>query len=83
MSPIKRIRLHVFKLKQKDFADLAGVQQSTVSRWEAGTSLSWPEMQRIREAASKAGIRWDDKWFFEPAPERIVRRSAKQTGAAA
>lgn len=69
MNPIKHIRKNVLKMKQHEFAAIAGVNQGTVSRWEAGDlNPSLGEMAAIREAAkSKRG--WSDRLFFE-APER-------------
>jgi DNA-binding transcriptional regulator YiaG len=73
MSPIQHIRLNVFKVKQAEFAKLAGTNQSAVSRWEDDSKHFEPsreEMANIRAAASDLGIKWDDRWFFEvPAPE--------------
>lgn len=44
----KHIRTKVFRMKQQQFADLAGVPQSRVSRWEHGTAQpSLDEMARI------------------------------------
>lgn len=73
MNAIRHIRKNVFRLKQQEFAAIAGVQQSTVSRWERGeASPSLDEMAAIREAArGKRG--WSDKLFFE-APD-LVRAS--------
>lgn len=65
MSPIEHIRRHVFRMTQKDFSEVAGVRQSTISRWENGVPLSHREMTAIREAAAERGLPWDDRWFFE------------------
>lgn len=77
MTQIAHIRQSIFKMTQKDFADLAGVRQSSVSRWERGTPLSHREMAAIRSAAIERGILWNDAWFFEapPAPRRPVASS--------
>lgn len=72
MSAIRHIRKQVFKVRQAEFAAIAGVTQATVSRWERGGAPSLEEMQRIREAAAARRLRWQDKWFFEmpsPAPQ--------------
>ena len=67
MNPILHIRKNVFRLKQRDFADVVGVQQSTISRWERGESFpTLNEMHSIRAAARERGKRWQDRWFFEP-----------------
>ena len=66
MNPIAHIRKEVFRMKQSDFAALAGVAQSTVSRWEKhGVPPTLAEMQAIREAAANRKIRWNDTLFFE------------------
>ena len=69
MNPMKHIRKNLFKANQQAFAQIAGVQQSTISRWENGAGApSLEEMQRIREAAAKLkGVRWNDRLFFEAA----------------
>jgi transcriptional regulator with XRE-family HTH domain len=65
MNPIKHIRTKIFGLKQAEFAQLAGVASSSVSRWENGVPISVDEMRSIRDAARERGISWDDSWFFE------------------
>lgn len=73
MNAIRHIRTKVFKVKQAEFASIAGVTQATVSRWEAVKNPATPsldEMARIREAAFKRRHRWSDRLFFEtPADE--------------
>jgi transcriptional regulator with XRE-family HTH domain len=67
MNAIHHIRCNVFGVTQKDFASFAGVQQSTVSRWENGTAVpSLAELQSIRKAAAKRKLKakWDDRLFF-------------------
>ena len=82
MNTIERIRKLVFGLTQAEFATVAGVRQSTVSRWENGVPLSHREMTAIRAAAAKREIAWSDAWFFEPAPDLVSAR-AEAEGAAA
>ena len=68
MSTIRHIRTKVFKVKQAEFARIAGANQSAVSRWEAENSKFEPgrdEMENIRVAARERGLEWDDRWFFE------------------
>ena len=65
MRPIEFIRTRVFKQTQASFAKLAGVTQGTVSKWEAGSlAPSQDEMARIRTAAIRSAMIWDDEWFF-------------------
>lgn len=77
MSAIRHIRKNVFQLGQKEFAEVAGVTQSTVSRWENGVSPSLDELERIRVAAFGRGIEWSDALFFESP----VGSSAGEAGA--
>jgi transcriptional regulator with XRE-family HTH domain len=64
-NTLRHIRKHVFRLTQTEFADLAGVAQSSVSRWEKGTPPALNELRAIRQAATKRGLNWDDSLFFE------------------
>ncbi|MBY3582235.1 helix-turn-helix domain-containing protein [Rhizobium bangladeshense] len=82
MRPIEFIRTQVFKQTQAAFARLAGVSQSTVSKWEAGVlAPSQEEMVRIRSAAIRLAIGWErepwqDEWFFViPKELRLSRAS--------
>lgn len=65
MTPIEHIRKSVFRLTQREFAEVVGVAQPTVSRWERGVPIASGEMSSIRSEAFARGIAWDDKWFFE------------------
>lgn len=71
MNALKHIRKNVLRVRQKEFACLIGVAQSTVSRWENGEPTpSLSEMAAIRNLAKERGISWRDSWFFEdPAVE--------------
>lgn len=72
MNAVKHIRTQVFKLAQAAFAEVAGVSQPTVSRWEQqGMSPSRDDMARIRNAALDRGLEWNDSWFFD-APEEVA-----------
>lgn len=70
MNQMRHIRKNVFRLKQADFAALAGVTQATVSRWESGEwEPTREQLALIRCEAVKIGIAWDDALFFElPSP---------------
>jgi DNA-binding transcriptional regulator YiaG len=76
MNAIEHIRTRVFKLKQGPFAELAGVSQPTVSRWEQdslpGSQPDRDEMERIRKAAIDRGLEWNDSWFFQTFPDDEV-----------
>jgi transcriptional regulator with XRE-family HTH domain len=70
MKAIHHIRKDRFGLTQVEFAKLAGVAQTTVSRWEAGElDPSLEDMARIRAAAFERSIKWQDKWFFTDIEE--------------
>jgi transcriptional regulator with XRE-family HTH domain len=65
MNAWQTIRVKVFRCSQIEMAEIAGVRQSTISRWENG--LLVPEhtaLKHIRNEAARRGIVWDDKWFF-------------------
>lgn len=69
MNGIKYIRKSVFGQNQCAFADMLGVAQSTVSRWERGkVALMFDDMVKIRNIARGRGFWWQDSWFFE-APQ--------------
>jgi DNA-binding transcriptional regulator YiaG len=66
MHPIEHIRKRIFDVTQVEFSQIAGTTQASVSRWESGElHPDRAEMERIRKAARKQGIAWDDRWFFE------------------
>lgn len=65
MNQWLRIRRNVFRVTQIEMAQIAGVKQPTISRWERG--LREPgisHLQRIRAEARRRKLRWDDRWFF-------------------
>ena len=72
MNTIKHIRKNILKLKQHEFAAIAGVNQATVSRWEKGVlAPSLDEMAAIRaKAVGKRG--WNDRLFFEVPDEGVA-----------
>lgn len=71
MNVIKHIRARVFDdITQAAFAEVAGVTQATVSRWENGEfEPNRDDLDRIRRAAMEQGKTWEDRWFFE-VPEQ-------------
>jgi len=85
MNAIKAIRKNVFCVTQQEFATIANVTQSSVSRWESGIAPTLEEMANIRNAALSRGLVWDDRWFFEAplVPDKAEMSKAEPTGAAA
>lgn len=72
MNQISYIRRHVFRIKQTELAEIAGVPQSVICRWERDRlQPRLPALRRIRSAAIERGLDWDDRWFFE-APEKAA-----------
>lgn len=72
MRPIEHIRRNVLRLSQVEMAELIGVTQPTVSRWENGEfEPSMAAMEIIRATARARKIRWSDRWFFE-TPSRVA-----------
>jgi transcriptional regulator with XRE-family HTH domain len=70
MNAITHVRTSVLRMTQAAFAEVAGVKQATVSRWESGEfDPGLDHLSRIRQAVLDRGQPWDDSWFFEvPAP---------------
>ncbi|WP_293862338.1 helix-turn-helix domain-containing protein [uncultured Alsobacter sp.] len=69
MSPIKNIRVNLFKLTQPEFARVIGVDQGTVSRWERGMDPTLGQALKIKEAALARGLEWDSDLLFQVAPD--------------
>ena len=70
MNALRTIRKDVFRITQLEFAALAGVSQSAVSRWESGVEPTLEEVRKIRQAAACRGISPEvDRLLFE-APEK-------------
>lgn len=66
MNPLLYIRKSLFELTQVEFAALVGTSQATVSKWEAGElEPDRAHMDRIRRAAARRRLDWDDRLFFE------------------
>lgn len=72
MNAVEHIRTQVFKLKQGPFAEVAGVSQATVSRWEKqGKEPSREKLDNIRKAAIERGLQWSDSFFFEKPHDQV------------
>lgn len=68
MNQIKHIRTNIFGVSQTAFAEIAGVKQASVSRWESSSNPTMPtlaEMKAIRDAALIRGLNWNDSFFFQ------------------
>lgn len=66
MKPVEHIRTKVFGISQTAFAELAGVSQPTVSRWEQGTlEPGRDELERIRDEARRRKLPWKDSLLFD------------------
>jgi transcriptional regulator with XRE-family HTH domain len=67
LSTARYIREHVFGIPtQAEFARLLNYTQATISRIETGEIRAGPDFQeRVRDAARKRKIKWNDSWFFE------------------
>lgn len=76
-TPLKHIRKQVLKVTQRRLAEIAGVSQATVSRWEDGElSPDLTEMAAIRSEAINLGRDWDDALFFTK-PEQAAEAGAE------
>lgn len=64
-NPMGFIRTYVFAVSQRTFADLLGVTQPAVSKWEVKGSCEYETMCSIRDIASRLKLDWDDSFFFE------------------
>lgn len=73
MHPIERIRVKVFRVNQAEFALIAKVAQSTVSKWERGEfEPSRDHLVKIRDEALKRELSLNDGWFFDRVQPRQV-----------
>jgi DNA-binding transcriptional regulator YiaG len=85
MNAVEYIRTRVFKLTQAPFAEIAGVSQPTVSRWEEdGFVRSEPtreQMNLIRSEAIRRGLPWSDSWFFQTFPDEPTGDAERESAA--
>ena len=66
MSTMKHVRTVVLGLSQTEFAEVTGVNQATVSRWDQDKAFpDLKAMRKIREFAKSRDIPWDDSVFFD------------------
>ena len=66
MRALRRIRQEVFELTLAQMAEIAGVSQATLSKWENGIHpADFEAVARIRDEATCRGLTWDDAWLFE------------------
>lgn len=65
MNAIKTIRKDVLHLTLRELAEILGVSQGTVSKWENGQHGPTVEhLAKVRAYAQRSGIAWSDSWFF-------------------
>ncbi|MDR7037372.1 transcriptional regulator with XRE-family HTH domain [Methylobacterium sp. BE186] len=82
MTPLLFIRSQVLKITQTQMAAIAGVGQSTVSKWERGSlEPSRDELARIRAEARRRRIKWRDEWFFVSPPSAPVLSNETEAAA--
>ena len=74
MSAIRHIRQSVFKMTQTAFAEETDIAQSTLSRWELGAEPTLEGVRKIRAAALRRGLGWDEDWFLLPADDGPCRQ---------
>jgi transcriptional regulator with XRE-family HTH domain len=83
VHPIRHIREKVLGLTQAQLAELTGVSQGTVSRWEQGKlEPTRDELSKMRDAAQRKGVEWNDAWFFDIPPRKKTKRTYEARGAA-
>ena len=63
LNMMRFLRKKVLRMTQEEMAELTGVNQATVSRWETGDlEPSIGQIRLVREAAIAAGVEWNDRW---------------------
>lgn len=72
MTPIRYIRTKILKINQTRLAEICGVGQGTISRWENDTAPGLPDagdLASIRDYAKDNGIPLEERLFFEVPSE--------------
>jgi len=71
MLRIERIRTEILHLTQVEMAEITGVRQATVSRWESGelvpTTQNWAAIRdAVKELPKNPRTpKWSDAWVLE------------------
>jgi transcriptional regulator with XRE-family HTH domain len=66
MTPFKHIRKFVLAATTGQMAEICGVSQGTISKWENGLhSPDLAAITRVRDHVKASGKEWDDSWIFE------------------
>lgn len=72
VTPTRFIRVHIFQMTQKQFADFIAEShvidrpsQPTISRWEKDGMFPSDVQKYIRVEAKQRNLRWEDRLFFE------------------
>jgi len=66
MNAMHRLRTEVFHASQQEMARIAGVNQSTISKWESGAQIPLSTaLGKIRDYAKRRYPKWQDSWLFE------------------
>lgn len=61
-------------LSQEEIAEICGVRQATISRWEAGRGEpDRVQLHRLRKAMHKRGIEFNNEWFLHPDVTKQMR----------
>jgi transcriptional regulator with XRE-family HTH domain len=85
VNQLKHIRVAVLDMTQAAFADLVGVSQATISRWEQGEgSPTLDHLQLIRAEFFRRRIPWREASLFnaaQPSPRRAPASSQKRSAA--
>lgn len=78
MTVTRYIRLHVFGgLSQREFAEMIGRRQATVSGWETGRAdIGLNDLRAIRAVAKRKRLPWRDAIPFL-SDAMLVKQGAK------